>query len=958
MMEAARATPAHGAEAVGAGFYLVPHTHWDREWYAPFQQYRYRLVKLMDRVLADLMAGELPCFWADGQMALWEDYLEVKPEAREAVARLSSEDRLPLGPWFIQLDEFLVDGELHIRNLLLGRTLAQRLGEWCPFGYLPDQFGHIAQMPQILRGFGISHALVWRGVGTGVQAPAFWWEGPDGSRVLALYLPEGYSLGVALPEDPEDLLIRLTDLRHSLAPFYADLPVLIMAGSDHTAPTAGVFQAAAELSRSGVPVQAGLPHRYVELLGDRPLPVVRGELRSPARAHLLADVTSARLPLKQSHWRLERQLLRYAEPLASLASMAGMVYPRWFLQRACRLLLENGFHDTICGTGVDQVYLDAHQRYAHGEQLVGEVMKETQTYLAATIDSSALPGQGPVVLAFNPTLQARDELVAVRSSVPLGDSPAVVGPDGRTVPLQMAAGHYEQIFQFQFSARSFRSILTLIRQREFQGLHLNGVQMGRPSPELLEIQAIVGFRSEGELDLAALKAQALKELQDPQLKRVHIHIWRSADWQALFRVSLPPLGWRALRVVQKDLPAASGLKVGRNRMENQHYLLRVDRKGRIVVLDKATGQLYRSLHLITDEADAGDEYNHSPLPQDVPVSAPRQGLALMGGVQVRAVEHGPVRGTLEIRATYTVPDGLDATRRRRSRRTEDLEILTRVSLVDGLRRIEFETEFQNRVRDHRLRVWFPTGITCQAIEVASPFGTVSRSVSESYDPTWPERPAANGPHSGYVKVARGERGLLLMARGLPEYAFRTDASGLWLGLTLVRAVGWLSRDDLSTRRGHAGPFMTTPGAQVQGPIRAEYALVVGSEADLAHAHSIADGYLTPPAAWFAHTSGSVLPAEASLMAAEPHSLAISCLKEAEDGQGWIVRIYNPEASASDVRLSTGISGLVLSESSMDERLTFSEAEEALQRQLGPYQIMTLRISQLRPENSQRNRGPE
>ncbi len=927
-------------------YFLVPHTHWDREWYSTFEEYRYRLVKLLDCVLEELSSGGMPCFWPDGQMAMWIDYLEVRRDASPTISRLSREGKLPLGPWFIQLDEFLVDGELHVRNLLLGKSLANSLGRWCPFGYLPDQFGHTAQMPQILRGFGIEQALVWRGIGPEIDGPALLWEALDGSTVLTLYLPEGYSLGAALPEDPEDLEIRLQEIAQPLAPYYRGLPILIMAGSDHTAPTSGVSRAAAALTARGTTVRLGLPHHYIGLLERDKLPLVRGELRSPARAHLLNDVASTRLPMKQRHWLLERKLLRYAEPLAAFAAIGGYPYPSWFLQRACRLLLENGFHDTICGTGIDEVYLDAHQRHAHADQVLDQVLKEAQGYLSSMVDTGTLPGQGPVVLVFNPTLQCREELVSLSSSVPLGDSPIVVGPGGKPLPVQMTAGHYEQIFRFEFSPCRFRSILTLIRQREFQGLHLNSVQLTRPSSDLLEIQAIVGSRSEGELDIQSLKAQALMELDDPQLKHVHLHIWRSANWQALFRATVPPLGWCAFRVTH-GLPLASSnrLKVSKRAVENEYYMVQVDRNGYLHVTDKATGQVYRKLLQFIDEGDAGDEYNYSPPTHDTPVTAPHIHLVPTRTVRTRPIEHGPVRGTLEIRAIYRLPEGLTPDRSRRSKRRVETEVITKVSLVAGVRRIELQTEFENRAKDHRLRVWFPTGIVHDKIEVATAFGTVTRPVERPSDPSWPETPSSDGPHAGYVLISKGNRGLLLMARSLPEYACRQGDDGVCLGLTLVRSVGWLSREDLTTRKGHAGPALPTPGAQVQGTISAEYALVIGKEEDLAHPHSLADPYLTPPVAWFSHTSGNLLPPTGSLVDIDPPWLAISCFKEAEDGRGWIMRIYNPEGSEATFRLRLQAPGLTATEYSMDEDRVVGAGEgQELSGTIGGFQIKTFRIS--------------
>src|SRR5689334_2844444 len=143
--------------------WLVPHTHWDREWYEPFQRFRLRLVDLMDDVVE--RAGREPGFrfTMDGQMAAVDDYLEVRPERTNAVRDLAAAGRLAIGPWRVLMDEFLCSGETMFRNLEIGRRDAERLGPVMGIGYLPDMFGHCAQMPQILRHAGIEQACVWRG---------------------------------------------------------------------------------------------------------------------------------------------------------------------------------------------------------------------------------------------------------------------------------------------------------------------------------------------------------------------------------------------------------------------------------------------------------------------------------------------------------------------------------------------------------------------------------------------------------------------------------------------------------------------------------------------------------------------------------------------------------------------------------------------------------------------------
>src|SRR3982074_2480769 len=165
---------------------VVPHTHWDREWYSPFQTFRLRLVELLDEFLPRLEADpSYARFLLDGQMAVVDDYLELRPHAEPVLRRLGASGRLGMGPWYILMDEFLASGETIIRNLQVGQERAAAFGGPMPVGYLPDMFGHIAQMPQILKLAGLDHAVVWRGVPSTVDRTAFWWQAPDGSTVRA-----------------------------------------------------------------------------------------------------------------------------------------------------------------------------------------------------------------------------------------------------------------------------------------------------------------------------------------------------------------------------------------------------------------------------------------------------------------------------------------------------------------------------------------------------------------------------------------------------------------------------------------------------------------------------------------------------------------------------------------------------------------------------------------------------
>src|SRR5689334_11187788 len=321
---------------------IVPHTHWDREWYAPFQVFRARLVRLLDELLP-LLEHDLSYarFLLDGQTVVVDDYLEIRPAAAETLRRLAATGRLSVGPWMVLMDEFMVSGETIVRDLQLGLRRAVELGGAMPVGYLPDMFGHIAQMPQILRLAGFEHAVVWRGVPSTVTHTAFAWEAPDGSTVRAEYLYGSYSNGRDLPDDAKQLVARAHGYELELGA--AHLPggaLLLMNGTDHQLPQPWLGRVVAEANS----IQDD--YRFVvtslaEYLPEQPteaLRVWRGELRSGARANVLMGVASNRVDVHQACAAAERAVERRAEPLSALFLAPGH-YPTRLLELAWRNLV-------------------------------------------------------------------------------------------------------------------------------------------------------------------------------------------------------------------------------------------------------------------------------------------------------------------------------------------------------------------------------------------------------------------------------------------------------------------------------------------------------------------------------------------------------------------------------------------------------------------------------------------
>jgi hypothetical protein len=382
---------------------IVPHTHWDREWYEPFEGFLRRLVEMMD-TLIDLLDDGFPHFHLDGQTALIDDYLAVRPEREADIRRLAAEGRISVGPWFTQMDEFLTSGESHVRNLERGLARNRDLGARPVVGYLPDQFGHIGQMPQILVRGGLDRAVVWRGVPRAVEKTAFWWESPDGTRVLTEYLAFGYSIGMDLrsAERPGELADMLRESVRNLSAMTArEGAMLVMAGSDHHGPDPTLPERlrAMEPIAPELRIEIGPVAAFVDGHPPDDIPVWRGELRSGSRAFLLPNVVSSRIHQKRERGRLEALVERAAEPLAALVD--GFDWPAEELDHVWQLLLWNGAHDSVCGCSVDEVGRAVDARHAEARELAGGIAARAMESLGRQVRDAG-------TLRWNPSPFERD----------------------------------------------------------------------------------------------------------------------------------------------------------------------------------------------------------------------------------------------------------------------------------------------------------------------------------------------------------------------------------------------------------------------------------------------------------------------------------------------------------------------------------------------------------------------
>ncbi|MHA2105475.1 MAG: glycoside hydrolase family 38 N-terminal domain-containing protein [Candidatus Hodarchaeales archaeon] len=369
-------------------FYIIPHTHWDREWYLPFQKFRMSLVNLC-RILTEYMEqNQNYVFTFDGQSIILDDVDEIEQELYNKIKKLASENRLIFGPWFVQADEFLVSGESLTRNLFIGMKKAKKAsnGNFLHVGYAPDLFGHVPQLGEIFNQYGINHLIFWRGVPPDIENSEFYWVTPSGRKVLVTSLFQSYSNGLNLPSNLDQLEKELELTSNSIKNKLSTPNYLLMNGTDHELPQISlgeVFKKSQSLEFPDFKLKLATLGEYSrKVLNEfenqeynQNLSEIEGELRSSYRAPILSGILSARMYLKKENAYLERLLEDYLIPLNSVLNIkTGEDYSEninFLLEK----LIENHSHDCICGCSVDEVHEEMEQRFKSIKQMGNTVLE-------------------------------------------------------------------------------------------------------------------------------------------------------------------------------------------------------------------------------------------------------------------------------------------------------------------------------------------------------------------------------------------------------------------------------------------------------------------------------------------------------------------------------------------------------------------------------------------------------
>lgn len=890
--------------------HLIFTTHWDREWVQSFEQFRYRLVELVDRVLDILEREPDFVFTFDGQTIVLEDYLAVRPEAQARLQRFAREGRLVVGPWYVLADQFLEGPEAAVRNLLIGQEIAREYGGAMREGYVPDSFGSIATLPALLNGFGICYANMGRGMTRHDLATGcvFRWGWHDGSEVLAMNRGYGNATGLVISDSAHHGYGNASGLAcddtaalecagkafiEANAGSFPGNIIYASVGGDHFVPPLEVMTAISALNHAGHRCIVSTPELCLRAIDDelrdngRVPECLIGEMRGSTQAPMqLTGVLSSDIALKQNNRRAEIILAGMLDPLSVFYRAVCGHSQQFALRRAWKLLISGHAHDSICACSTDAVMEDIHNRLRRVDDLItlsGERMLRSVTPTCG--DGQTPPG----VLLFNgQPARRRDAFaglarVAYRLTAPTYD---LIDTDGARI------GEAQVV--------SFRRIdgeTSAATNADCVKLHCKAPDTPHPDDQVYTHLALRGVMDFGENS-----------------------------------------GFHLARLAPATQPETT-LEASAAHMANALVEFHVAVDGLLSLVDKTTGQRYANLGYFEDLADCGDTYDYGTLAGDKPLRS-----FMQAAVTSRLLHCDALSATLEVTTRWRLPAGLDGCGRREQRaamfrwpqptagrrRDELIEhtLVATYTLYAGMARVDARVRFLNQSQQHRLRLGFHFDALL-AIHAGAHFTSIARPWSQPDDP-FPTHPLLD-----YLHV---EHGLAILVKGLFEYEPRQGDEGNELLVTICR-----STDTIGPA---AGNNYDVEHAKVLIEHTIEYALYPSTGiADTIHQ---AAAFTTPLVAEGLLDADVPLPLTRMLDCDNPQ-LVVSACKRSEADDAVIIRLWNSSAETQSANLGWGLpygecSRVELSEAPAARPAPTEVATGQFRLIVHPYEIVTLKLS--------------
>lgn len=899
--------------------HIISHTHWDREWYLPYEKHHVRLIELMDSLLETMEKdSDYRSFFLDGQTIIIEDYLQVRPEKKGQLEKLITDGRIIIGPWYILQDAYLTSSEANVRNMQIGHQDAKRYGTVAKIGYFPDTFGLTGQIPQLMLQSGIDNAFFGRGVkptgfnntvsdsGYESSFSELMWEGPDGSKVLGILFANWYSNGNEVPVDEAEAK-AFWDRKLADAEKYASTPELLyMNGCDHQ-PIQTDLPEGIRTAKQLYPDTEFIHSNFDDYLKavreklPQDLSSVKGELRSQRTDGwgTLVNTASARVYLKQMNQRGQTLLEKVAEPLASYASLLGKEYPHHLFTYAWKTLMQNHPHDSICGCSVDEVHREMVTRFEKSAHVAENIVDDSVRVIADAVDTSSFEqwGSDPMPLVvFNTTGWRRSGTVSIE--------------------LDAKRLYFREGYSLEETSRRMKEV-------DLSGRVLVNAQGQAVACTVEDLGLQFGY-----------------DLPDDRFRQPYMCRRVKLTFEAS---DIPAMGLTTYAWVKSEAkPAAAESLISQtNVLENGRIKVEIQGDGSFSLTDKKNGQVYRDLGVYENTGDIGNEYMYKQPDGEVPLTT--KGLT----AEITILEDSPYRASVEIVHNWSIPAMADSKldeeqhelvyypnrKAQRSSEMVPMRIRTVVSLNRSGKGVEIETTLDNQAKDHRVRALFPTDLQASSHYVDSMFEVAKRDNEPAGE--W-ENPSYTAHQQAFVDVTAAAAGLTVANQGLNEYEVLRDGRNT-IAVTLLRSVGEL---------GDWGYF-PTPEAQCIGvhTVRME---VIPHQGDGIASGAYAEAYQFQ-IPWTVAQTGVHTGQVASTCAPlgwSHEELAFSSLKVNPNTGDLMLRWFNMAGTDAELQLETSLpsQGVYKSTILEDEGAVQSfDDHGSFALPVKPYEILTLGV---------------
>ncbi len=710
--------------------HIISHTHWDREWYMPFEKHRAKLVELIDDMLETLDKNpNFKSFHFDGQIVPIEDYLEICPQMKEKICRYIDEKKIFVGPWYVLQDEYLISSESNVRNMLIGLRECKKYGEPTMIGYFPDSFGNISQAPQIVSGFGIDNCAFGRGmVPVGYNntvteeqslGSEFIWSSPDGSSIMAVLFAHWYHNANEIPADHDKAVEFMKKLIADTDAVSGTPHLLGMNGCDHQPVQHNVGDVIESIKGDfdDIDIVHSNFYNYMDSIRkySADFPKISGELygQNTNGYFTLVNTASARIYMKQANHKNQLTLEKQSEPISVISSLYGDKYRYDLLNYSWKEMLKNHAHDSICGCSIDDVHRECMSRFEKSTAMAESVRDSALDFIVSNINTSKTPDAVGAAVVFNPNGHTRSQTVTVIFDLPLED----------TTPVEEYA---------IFNAKGEQLVSDI-------------EDLGRTFYYYLPRNA---FRVPGYY--RRLSARVCAE-------------------------DVGGVGYSTLYLKKAEKQLDGSLSLNGNTAENEFIKISINEDGSFDLYDKKSSNSLRKIGYFEDMGDCGDEYAYAPPKSDLV-------LTTCGKKAEISAKKSNTEVVFTVKNSLDVPSNSDS--EKRSGEMTKIEFVSVIRLAKESKMAEVDCEIFNTADNHRLRVIFPNSIDTDTVFVDGQFDLLRRPVTPGKQ--W-INPDNSQRQQAFFMLADDRASMVVANRGLCEYEILRDGKNT-AALTVLRCV--------------------------------------------------------------------------------------------------------------------------------------------------------------------------